>query len=66
MLTTSLSTLLSVRMMALHMEIPANHVCAGGDWAGQSSIFNGAGCPGDCVGAGFRCIKCFSGLKSRF
>ncbi|PSR71763.1 hypothetical protein PHLCEN_2v12367 [Hermanssonia centrifuga] len=24
---------------------------AGGDWAGIDSIFNGAGCPGDCVGA---------------
>ena len=24
---------------------------AGGDWAGQDSIFQGAGCPGTCVGA---------------
>lgn len=23
--------------------------CSGGDWAGIASIFNGAGCPGDCV-----------------
>lgn len=22
----------------------------GGDWAGVGSVFNGAGCPGDCVG----------------